>query len=357
MVKNTALKTDLSLLLEPINAKDPCGETLRYTDVYDQIREARREDDEHLPQGVWKTEIKKADWEQVSRLCQEAIKFRSKDLQIAAWLTEAWLHLEGVGGIARGLELILGLTQKFWPEIYPQLNDKGYELRVIPYEWINTRLSEEVSSVLISMPSDHTALPYHFLDFTEANLREFSGKLGTSQSTSHQIGDKPVSSTKISLSIDQTPTAFYRHINECCDLALKVSSELEEQLRVHLEGAAPGFYRLREKIEGIQRFSCHILDERGEKSLTKKPTTAEIPEAPPQKKSFKGSIENREQAYAILSEVASFLERVEPHSPTPYLVRRAITWGGMTLSQVISDTLHNGQDMSLLLDLLNVKKE
>lgn len=149
MSKTKSSLPDLSPLLEPIPGKVPCGEFLRYMEVYDKIREARREDDETLPQGVWKREVKKADWERVSQLCQDALKTRSKDLQIAAWLTEAWLHLDGMSGLAQGLDLILGLTRAYWNDLHPQIVKDSYDLRILPYEWVNTRLSEECQFVPI----------------------------------------------------------------------------------------------------------------------------------------------------------------------------------------------------------------
>lgn len=358
MPTNMSSEPNLSLLLEPVPGKKPCGEPLRYTEVYDHIRDARREDDEKLSQGIWKSEIKKANWEQVDRLCQEALKNRSKDLQIAAWLTEAWFHLEGIGGLARGLELTLRLTQIFWEEIHPQINEGEYELRILPYEWVNTRLSEDSQCVLISAPSDRTAIPYRLLDFSEANRLELSAKRNPSQGSPQPLETKQPSLAKISLSIDQTPTAFYRYMDECCTLALKLMVELEEELRLHLDGEAPTFYRLREKVEAAQRFALHVLDERGEKKGAQKIEPDPSPQVRPisHKKSFSGSIENREQAYTILGEVAAYLENIEPHSPTPYLIHRAIAWGDMSLSQVLADTLSKGQDLSLFLDILNVKQ-
>ncbi len=353
MSQYTELDQNLDLLLEPIQGKKPCGNSLRYTEVYDQIREARREEDEKLPKGVWKTEVKKADWEQVNYLCQEALKEKTKDLQISAWLTESWLHLEGVRGLARGLELLLNLTRKFWNDIHPEISKGGYELRIVPYEWINTRLSEECQCILISIPSDHAPLPYRLLDYNEANRLELSQKQGVP----HPPEEKQPSLAKISLSIDQTPISFYRHIDESCTLALKMMSELEDELRIHLGGEAPSFYKLRERVDSIHRFARQILDERGEKKENKKSIPKEVSHPTFPKKSLSSSIENREHAYAILGEVASYLERIEPHSPTPYLIHRAISWGNMNLSEVFSDTLQNGQDLSLLLNLLNIKKE
>ncbi len=348
---------DLALILEPISAQKPCGESLRYTEVYDQIREARREEDKNLPQGVWKTEVKKADWEEVAEICLDVLKTRSKDLQVAAWLSEAWLHLYGPTGLSRGLELILGLTQNFWDHLYPQITDKGFELRTVPYEWINSRLSEEIGAVAISSPSDHTALSYQFITYNEANLRLVSEKAKQTVNAIINNTEPTVSIAKVNLSIDQTATPFYRYMLDGCDSTLKCIKEIEDLLHMHFQGAAPGLYRLREKIEGLKRFALHILDERGEKIAKKKDSTqsSSVPEVKP--KARKGPIESREQAYALLAEVASYLEGIEPHSPTPYLIHRAISWGGMTLSQVVETTLSNGHDMSLLLDILNVKKK
>lgn len=345
------LNVNLSLFLEPIPGALPSGESLRYTNIYDKIREARREEDDKLPQGVWKSEVKKADWDQVDRLCTDALQNRSKDLQIAAWLTEAWLHLEGVGGLKRGLELVLELTKTFWDSIHPDMTSGGLELRIVPYEWINTRLSEEIQSVLITLPSDRAAHSYHLLDYNEASRQSLAGKKDQNQGAG-----KP-SLAKISLSIDQTPTAFYRYMDESCTQALQAMTELEDILRLHLENDAPTFYRLREKLDTVQRFALNVLSERGEKMVAKNKLMAEVPPQPrPTKKSALSPIESRDQAYAILGEVAAYLEKIEPHSPTPYLIRRSITWGGMSLSQVFADAMSNGRDMSLILDILEVKK-
>ena len=79
------------------------GVSLRYDPVYDQLRKLRKADDE-LPQGVWKSEPKRADWNALEELCLDVIETRSKDIQVAAWLLEAWIHLYGFAGAGRGHE-------------------------------------------------------------------------------------------------------------------------------------------------------------------------------------------------------------------------------------------------------------
>jgi type VI secretion system protein ImpA len=174
--------------------------------------------------------------------------------------------------------------------------------------------------------------------------------------SAHQTEGKHPPLNKISSSIHQTPTAYYRHLDKSCSHALKLMTDLEEELRLHLGEEAPTFYRLKEKVEGVQRFADQILDTRGDKKGGKNPLLTDL--SPPRslKKSFTGPIENREQAYAILGEVASYLERIEPHSPTPYLIHRYFV-GEMNLSQVVSTVINEDGNISLLLDILKVKKE
>lgn len=342
---------NVSFLLEAIPGKQGSGEALRYTEVYDKIREARREDNEKLPQGVWKAELKKADWDEVDFLCQEALKTRSKDLQIAIWFMEARLHLESMAGLAEGLELILGLSRAYWDTLYPQ----GLELRAGLYEWINLRLTEEMQSIPISLPTLGPSLPYQLIDLNEANHYEISLKKANATGEVEAPEGKRISLSKISLSMNQTSTSFYQNLEKNCHSSLKLLADLENELYPHLGREAPSFSKIREKIESVQNLARHVLETRGEIQEGKGPSIAEIQFMRP-KTSLIGSIENREQAYEILEEVAAYLEHIEPHSPTPYLINRAISWGKMNLSQVVSDVTRDGGNLSLLLDILGVKE-
>ena len=69
---------NLKTLLGPISAAHPVGDNLYYDPVYDQIKEARREDDPTLSQGVWEFDLKKADWAVVENLCSRALITQTK---------------------------------------------------------------------------------------------------------------------------------------------------------------------------------------------------------------------------------------------------------------------------------------
>src|ERR1039458_3279238 len=107
-------------LLNPIPGENPSGEDLRYAPIYDQIKEGRREEEES-EQGEWVHEVKKADFPLVIKLATEAIATKSKDLQLAAWLTAALVRMEGFAGLKQGLQLLQGMTTTFWDTVDPQV--------------------------------------------------------------------------------------------------------------------------------------------------------------------------------------------------------------------------------------------
>src|SRR3982751_2205577 len=86
--------SEIERLLEPIAGDNPVGKNLKYS-LYDKIKEARRQE-ETGPMGQWEREAKSADFKQVIKLAEDALLKTTKDLWVAAWLTEAWIYEYGV---------------------------------------------------------------------------------------------------------------------------------------------------------------------------------------------------------------------------------------------------------------------
>ena len=160
----------IASFLEDISPSLPVGEYLKYDETYDAIKEARRFDDT-LPQGIWTQDLKASDWGKVVLLSIEALQKRSKDIQICAWLLEAWIFLHGFDGAEHGFEVLEKLSQKYWDTLYPQIEEKGdKEFRVSSYVWINEKLSERLKFIAVSSPEDALAQPIKFSDYIEIKL-------------------------------------------------------------------------------------------------------------------------------------------------------------------------------------------
>jgi type VI secretion system protein ImpA len=105
---------EIDAYLAPLQDGGGVGISLRHDPLFQKIRDARRQDDPSLPMREWERPLIKADWKAVAALCGDALRKRSKDFQLAAWLCEAWTYERGVGGFVDGMRLLHALAERFW---------------------------------------------------------------------------------------------------------------------------------------------------------------------------------------------------------------------------------------------------
>jgi type VI secretion system protein ImpA len=68
-----------------------------------------------------------------------------------------------------------------------------------------------------------------------------------------------------------------------------------------------------------------------------------------------GHIESRAHAYQLIEIVARYLEENEPHSPTPYLLKRAVSWGQMPLANLMREIVRTEGNLTRYLALLGLE--
>ena len=153
-------------LLTPIAGENTSGANLYYDNLFEQIKEARREDEDDLPEGEWeRSQKKKADHRAVIKLAGEALAKKSKDLRLAAWLLESQLRVEGLPVLAPGIEMLRTLQETFWPTLYPQIEEGGdLELRMIAVE----SASKLIASAARKIPLTRSGLGLE--DYLESRL-------------------------------------------------------------------------------------------------------------------------------------------------------------------------------------------
>ncbi len=131
---------DLEALLAPIAGDAPQGVDLRedYSaqSPYFRLRDARseaREAERRQEAAEDQTDaVIPPQWKTVLSLGSAALKEKSKDLEVAAWITEAMVRLHGLPGLAGGALLLKGLAEAFWDDVFPLPDEDGIVTRVAP---------------------------------------------------------------------------------------------------------------------------------------------------------------------------------------------------------------------------------
>jgi type VI secretion system protein ImpA len=62
----------------------------------------------------------------------------------------------------------------------------------------------------------------------------------------------------------------------------------------------------------------------------------------------------RAEAYAQLEEIAAFLHQNDPHSPTPYLIWRAVSWGNLHFDELLPELVRDQGELSAIIKLLRL---
>src|SRR5262245_27678327 len=155
---------DFAALLTPIPGENPAGELLRYEGTYDTIQAQIYEEDT-LDQGDWQRETKTADWRAAVTTASEALATKSKDLQLAAWLTMALVKRHGFAGLRDGCRLLRELEEQFWDSLYPELEDGDAEFRAGPVDGLNGRLPLFIKQIPLTKSGDEV---YTWLHWEEA---------------------------------------------------------------------------------------------------------------------------------------------------------------------------------------------
>ena len=345
---------DFDSLLSPIPGDSRGGEPLRYAGPYDAIGEARRADDA-LTQGDWQRETKGSDWRQVIELSTEALSKRSKDIQVAAWLTEALVHLHGFAGLRDGCRLIRELIGQFWDCLYPEIDDSDLEPRAAPLEWMNQRLPEAVRFVPIARSSRGDQYGWWYW--------QESRNVDNLARTSVEARDAALAEGKVSgEEFDKAVATLHRPHYETlfADIGDAVAElkALDQVVDERFGRGAPSLVALKQAVDDCRTLVEAIVKRKRELEPDATPAEAATGGSGVSASGADGSGMLRDRAAALqqLSEVAAFFRRTEPHSPVSYLVQRAVQWGRMPLEDWLHEVIKDQTVLEHLRDTLGLKE-
>ncbi len=360
---------DFERLLAPVSDDRPSGESLQYSGLYDEIREARRADDQ-LEQGDWKRELKVADWDEAVALATDALQTKTKDLQVAAWLAEGLTMLHGFAGARDGIRLMKGLHADYWDTCYPEIDEGDMEGRANVLSFFD----RQVALALRKAPMTRApGMNYSWLEWSEsrpfdvpeatagpldhdaqARLAELKRQAAEENKTSGEDFRKAKSST---------PKVFYEEASKALAVAWDEYLALDRVMDERFGRQTPGLGELKVALEEVRRVVDGILKEkRALEPDPSAPGAADAEEAGdvPAGAVYRaagpaGPLRSRGEALARLGEVAEFFRQTEPHSPVSYLVQRAISWGQMPLETWLADVIKDTNVLGGIKETLGIR--
>lgn len=330
-------------LLNPISEDNPSGKSLRYERVYDQIKEARTEDDESIPSGDWQRQAKRADFVLVIKLAGEALATKSKDLQLVAWLTEAQIKREGISALEPCLQLFLKIQQEFWDTLHPEIEDGDVGMRTVPIEWTANRLA----GLLREAPLTSSKL--NFYEYKQSRSIGYEADASSNEAKAKirelAIKDGKATAEDFDKALAATPKTFYVGLESDLNNALESLQQLQEFCEEKYGDDGPSFSKLRAAIEEVKQVVVSLLNEKRklepdqleqveagevveEPAVQQETETLVVAQAAPKKvKALTAEPADWNDAVARVNACAQYLQTQRSGSPIPYLLQMAVRWG------------------------------
>jgi type VI secretion system protein ImpA len=338
-------------LLAPISGETPAGVDPRADDSpasdYHAVRDARLANRAAERQLLADPGAAPPDWKPVLQRGVGVLSAKAKDLEIAAFVIEALVRVHGFAGLRDGFRLARELVERFWEQLYPLPDEDGIETRVAPLTGLNGADGEgTLVSPILCVPLTGGDPPYACYHLRQALAL---AQVKDEAVRARRVQDGAVALEQVQRAVAETPREFFatllQDLTECRDEFARLCAALDEKCGAH----APPTSNIRNALaacrDALEQVAGAKLPTPGKAEAIPDPTangTAPAPErtAPPPAAAFTAdAIVTRDDAFKVLTQVAEYFRRAEPHSVLSYSLEQVVRWGNMPLPDLLRELI------------------
>ena len=358
---------DLEALLAPIPGDAPQGIDIREdfssTSPYNRLRDARSEArDAERGQDAGDADARDPAplWRVVRELALKTLTETAKDLEVAAWATEALIRSHGLAGLCAGAQLMQGLAEQYWDGLFPLPDDYGMETRVSPVTGLNGRdgngsLIQPLYMIPLFNRPDGSPLAFYQFQQSE--------QLGTLDAERRQqridAGAIPLDTLEREARAAGA-TRFAKLLGEGRD-ARDAWQGMAGVMDEKAGADGPSTTAVRDLLSGIIEVAARFAPAEAVAGEGGEAVAGEAGGGAVAAGGFSGisagpsAGATREDALRALGEIANFFRRTEPHSPLSYTLDEAVRRGRMTWPDLLAEIVGDTDTRNNILNTLGIR--
>lgn len=348
---------DIDGLLTAIEGETGTGVDLRESgdSDYARIKDARRKVVSLARQGrldpTVDNEIAQA-WALIADLAPTLLQTRAKDLEVAAWLTEALLRSDGIPGLLSGFRLIEQLIEHYWDNLHPMPDEDGLETRLYPLIGLN---GEDGNGSLVT-PIRNAPLSDDPENPVTANLLQRcrdAAAIDDPDNRRQRFAEIGLDMDGIQQQVARADLAYCQNLLAATEAAQETIKRISDTLDERCGAQnAPPVSALRESLEVVADGLRHLYGGRLAKAESdSQPAAAEAPATAPDASAAPaaggspmssvptGPIQSRQDALRQLQLIADYFRQQEPHSPIAGAIERVGRWARLPLHQLLQELI------------------
>lgn len=359
---------DIQALIQPVATDRPGGQDLRsreernnplaplqvyYRDLVAMERASQQ--GQPLP-----TDAPKVTWREFTGKCETLLKAESKDLEVAAYLAQAWTRQHHLAGLGNGLRLMSQLLATFWEDLSPRLEreeggatvDAGFRAKWITWISSSQDFREALGGVALGKSNNGRQLTLGAFQqmrlVVEANNRanqDEKARLVTAGAHTPEAWRAAINGLPPSERATRAAEA------SACSKALL---ELSEICSKKFDSGTPDLSALAGLLVGIERELSGTTGSIENTSNGGTNSTVDRGAAGNPSNATMAGIQSRQDVIRALDEVANFLRRTEPHSPVSHMLDRCIRWLGLGFNDLMEDLLKDKDAREAMREILGI---
>ncbi|MDB5404533.1 MAG: type secretion system protein ImpA [Acetobacteraceae bacterium] len=358
-------------LATPLAGGAPAGPDLRQDfspqSLYYRLRDARAEareierradNDPTADSGV------PTQWRTVRDLSIKALSEQTKDLEIAAWLTEALVRLDGMPGLAAGSALIADLAMGLWESgLHPQPDEDGIETQVAPVTGLNgqgndgTLMQPLRKCVLFPGPDGEPVTYWQYMQSEELETITDAAR------RKQRLAAKVLPLADVAGAARQAGGVRLSALRSEVKGALAAWTRMNEVLEEKAGSNAPPTSRVRDLLSAIvsvaNAYAPPEPDAPADHEATDQGGTGGMDVdghaavAGPVVQAARPI--TREDMLRELERIADFFRRTEPHSPLAYTLEEAVRRGRLTWPELLTEVVPDANVRGAMLVMLGIR--
>lgn len=340
----------------------PASHYFRLRDARADARAAERQTDSDStrPGGA-------ENWQKVREHASSILGQVGKDIEVAAWLTEALVRLDGIDGLADGVWLMAGLVERFWDGgLFPLPDEDGLEGRTSPLAGLNGigadgTLMQPLRKLVLFARADGT--PVTVWRFEQAE--EVEG-IGDAARKKQRLAGGALPFRALEEDARSFGASHLGEVGRGARRALKGWQALAGLLDRLAGAASPPTSRVAGVLEKIlrvaERYAPAQSAEAAGPDAGEAGATEPVPEgdaeaagaAPPEQPATRPQ-PTRDEMLASLAAIAEFFRVHEPHSPLSYTLDEAVRRGRLSWPELLGEVVPDPEARAVILSQLGIR--
>ena len=269
-------------------------------------------------------------WRNVHDACAAELSTRTKDIELLSWLAESSVRVHGITGLAGVLGAMRQLITGGFDALYPLTGEDNQADRVSSLAGLNGSQDSDGTLIrplhLTSLIPDHVYGRFSLWEFDQAARKKNTGVIAAF----HEAASNA----------DGAAFLKMRGAAEKCTADI---AAIDSFLTDVFKADAPSFRRLREVLASIVlaygELSVFVSLPKEEFETVPEPQKEEGPAAAPAPRlnGAAGQINDREQAFQQILQIAAFFRRTEPHSSVSFALETIVRRGRMDFMGLLAE--------------------